>query len=349
MDVDLPASPDSAAWWLPPSPLLRRCGQQVRSDVRRLGLWRPGDRVGWACSGGLDSLCGLRLLAWLRRSLGHEITVLHIDHGVQPDRAVGLDLIRTACANLALPLHIAAVVVPTGGGWEGRARTARYAALAALAEQTGCAVVATAHHADDQAETLLMRLARGAGPSALAGIAPQRGDGVVRPLLALQRSQLAALHGQLPYWTDPSNANLDFTRNRTRHCALPALNAVQANAVGGLARSAQAFSLHEQGVDAWISVALAGAVQLTDADLTVPRDRIPPVAGAQALFLRWVAAQLSVPAPTVAAVHAFVELASRPQAGRIAIVGLDVTQTRLLWQFARRVANANGQSRSLQR
>lgn len=321
-------------WHLPRTRLLARVSETVRRFVRDHQLWRRGDTVGWACSGGADSLAGLRLMAHLRRSLGHHIAVLHVDHRLAADRATAESWVRQAADALELPLLVARVDVGAGAGLEGRARQLRYAALADLAQQAGCRVVATAHHADDQAETLLMRLCRGAGPESLAGIAAARQDGVVRPLLAVTRAELLQLHGDMPCWQDPSNRDLHHARNRVRALGLPALLQVEAGAVAGLSRTAEALALAATGTAAWIDLALQGRAQVLGQTVAVPRDAVPADDGARALLLRWVCAQLGAPAPSVAAVGQFIRMARRPAAGSCQIAGANAVQSRTMWHFS---------------
>ncbi len=320
-------------WRLPPSRTLRRAAERVTADVREHDLWRAGATVGMAVSGGLDSLCGLRLLCALRRRLGHRLVALHVDHGVAATRAEALAVIQAACTDLAVPLTVAAVSVPLGADWEGRARAARYAALAQLAAGSDCTVIATAHHADDQAETLLLRLCRGAGPDALAGIWAARDDGVVRPLLSLTRAQLRELHGDLPWWTDPSNAELQPARNRIRHLALPALTAAEPDAVAGLCRSADALALTRGGAEAWLEAALEGAITRDGDALTVARDRVPADLGALALLLRWAAALVGAPPPTLAATQQFFALTRAPPGSQGLVRGMRVRVSAAQYRF----------------
>ncbi len=311
-------------WRLPQSRALRRASDRVAADVRAHKLWQPGDTVGMAVSGGLDSLCGLRLMCALRRRLGHRVVALHIDHGVAATRAQATALVEAASADLGVTLTVAAVSVPAGGDWEGRARTARYAALADLAQRSGCAVIATAHHGDDQAETLLLRLCRGAGPDALSGVLSARGDGIVRPLLGLTRAQLSELHGAMPWWDDPGNADLHMARNRVRHLALAALVAAEPDAVAGLNRSAQALALARGGAETWLAAALQGAIARDGAAVVVQRDRVPADAGALALLLRWAASAVGAPSPSLAATQQFLAVLQAPAGGRVQLRGMHV-------------------------
>jgi len=153
------------------------------------------------------------------------------------------------------PVRIATVRVASGpgrGGPEAAARTARYAALEQVAEQTGAAAVLLAHSRDDQAETVLLGLARGSGARALAGMPAQRGR-LRRPLLGLSRAALreACQALQLEPWDDPHNFDPSYARARVRHQALPALEAALGPGIAeALARSAAQLSADCAALDA---------------------------------------------------------------------------------------------------
>lgn len=185
-------------------------------------LWPEEERegpLGLAVSGGPDSLALLLLGA---AALPGEIAVASVDHGLRAEAPGEVALVGAVCARLDIPFT--AIKVSVGAGnLQARAREARYAALAEWAAAQSLGAVATAHHADDQAETLLMRLARGSG---LAGLAGVRASGVLpgsevallRPLLAMRKRELeacVAATGISPA-LDPSNANPAFDRVRVR-------------------------------------------------------------------------------------------------------------------------------------
>ncbi len=185
-------------------------------------LWPPDDRegpLGLAVSGGGDSLALLLLAA---RVLPGEIAVLSVDHGLRPEAASEVALVKSVCEALAVPFTSAQVTVGAGN-LQAKARDARYAALCHWTDEHGIGAVATAHHADDQAETLLMRLARGSGLAGLAGVRrwshlPDSETPLIRPLLWARKAELEALvkaAGVTPA-IDPSNANPAFDRVRVR-------------------------------------------------------------------------------------------------------------------------------------
>lgn len=172
-----------------------------------------------AVSGGADSLA---LLALAHAAFGARVHALTVDHGLREGAAGEADEVARLCATLPCPhqvLRLAAL--PAGAGLQAAARTARYQALATACRAAGIAVLMTAHHADDQAETLVMRLNRGSGLAGLAGVRPVVrlfGLIVIRPLLDVRRRDLARLV-EARGWTpaiDPSNIDPRFDRTRAR-------------------------------------------------------------------------------------------------------------------------------------
>ncbi len=181
-----------------------------------------------AVSGGPDSMALLHLAArWARLREGHQprpaLHVATVDHGLRPDAGAEAELVAAAATALGLSHAILAWTGPKPGTRiQERARAARYALLAAHARSVGAAAVLTAHHADDQAETVLMRLGRGSGVAGLAGMRRDTplADGLrlVRPLLAIPKEALAELcrrAGQ-PFVVDPANSDPRYARARLR-------------------------------------------------------------------------------------------------------------------------------------
>jgi tRNA(Ile)-lysidine synthetase-like protein len=188
-----------------------------------------------AVSGGADS-CALWDL--VMRDGRWPVVLFHLDHGLRPDAPADAAWVAArarAYAHAGLPhravVITAARVADEPGNREANARRARYERLAGVAAAYGCAVVATAHHAGDQAETVLLHILRGAGPAGSAGMAPSRplapGIHVVRPLLTATPAALRTyLRGRgLDWREDPSNRDLRLRRNAIRHCILPAWEA----------------------------------------------------------------------------------------------------------------------------
>jgi len=200
----------------------------VRSAVRvPLAGLMPGDLVLAACSGGQDSLALAAALAFVAPRAGLRAGAVTVDHGLQEGSAERAASVAATLRGLGLdPVHVVTVTVDGPGGPEAAARAARYAALEKTAADTGAAAVLLGHTLDDQAETVLLGLARGSGPRSLAGMPPRRGL-FVRPLLGVRRSVTAAACAALGLrpWADPHNADRRFARVRVRLDALPALEA----------------------------------------------------------------------------------------------------------------------------
>jgi tRNA(Ile)-lysidine synthase len=185
-------------------------------------LWPEAERagpLGLAVSGGPDSLA---LLLLAHRALPGRIAVASIDHGLRAEAAGEVALVERIAGERSIPFTPLAVTLAPGN-MQAQARAARYAALARWAQDGGLGAIATAHHADDQAETLLMRLNRGSGLAGLAGVRAQgsledTGIALLRPLLGWRKAELARIvsaAGITPA-LDPSNTNPDFDRARLR-------------------------------------------------------------------------------------------------------------------------------------
>ncbi|KQX18231.1 hypothetical protein ASD39_17625 [Sphingomonas sp. Root50] len=189
--------------------------ERFLADLARL---LPGAtaRLGLAVSGGPDSMALLHLAAAVCPG---RVEVATVDHGLRADAAAEARLVARACAAFAIPHATLPVAVEKRGSVQAAARRVRYEALAAWARGRGLAAVATAHHADDQAETVLMRLARGAGLTGLAGIRERRDLGgvlLVRPVLGWRRAELAEIVAGIETVDDPSNADPRHDRTHAR-------------------------------------------------------------------------------------------------------------------------------------
>ncbi|MEB0045719.1 MULTISPECIES: tRNA lysidine(34) synthetase TilS [unclassified Pseudomonas] len=210
--------------------------------LANLAPWRNAATWRIAFSGGLDSSVLLHLLAQLAKSqLLPALSALHVHHGLQTVADAWPEHCRSVCDALGVPLHVVRVQVKTGASLERAARDARYGAFTEATQANE--VLLTAQHRDDQAETLLFRLLRGAGVRGLSGMPRERTLGrghLLRPLLDVTRAELeryAAEH-QLSWIEDPSNQDQQFSRNYLRRQVLPVLAERWPQAVTSLARSA---------------------------------------------------------------------------------------------------------------
>jgi tRNA(Ile)-lysidine synthase len=208
-------------------------------------LFAKGDRVLVAVSGGPDSMALLHVLARLRKDVGHDVLAHGVDHGLRPEAGAELDLAEAHAKSLGVPFGRTSLSLEPGGNLQARARTARFAALRQAAQAGGAAVIATGHHADDRAETVLIRLLQGAGPRGLA-VLPLRAGDLVRPLLHARRADIQAhlARHDVPFATDPSNSNPRFLRPRVRHEVLPVLQQLSPAIVTHLCALADQLASH---------------------------------------------------------------------------------------------------------
>ncbi|WP_343517881.1 tRNA lysidine(34) synthetase TilS [Sphingomonas sp.] len=217
-----PAAPPASASELKPpgAEWVERFRQDFTALYERAGaVPADGAPVALAVSGGADSMAMLLLAA---AAFPGRVAAATVDHGLRAEAVDEAAMVAAVCTGLGVPHATLAPAAPiAGSSIQMRAREARYAALATWAEGIGAAALLTAHHADDQAETLLMRLNRASGVAGLSGIRPRRFAGdclVLRPLLGWRR---AALHevvaaAGVPYIDDPTNADPRHDRTRVR-------------------------------------------------------------------------------------------------------------------------------------
>ncbi|HLK43311.1 MAG TPA: tRNA lysidine(34) synthetase TilS, partial [Thermoleophilia bacterium] len=245
--------------------------------MRQRALVRASDRVALAVSGGADSVA----MAWILRELEVRAAwrlagLIHVHHGLRGAAADADEAFtRALAARLDLPIHVSKVDVAAQAAAAGRsieavAREARYACFEAGAEALSASRVATAHTLDDQAETVLLRLLRGAGARGLSAIRPRRGL-YVRPLLDCRRADLRdylAARGEA-FREDESNADLTIPRNRLRHTLLATIGAEWPGGIEALARVAESAASDERflmrlalALAPGIGLDAAGGVQL---------------------------------------------------------------------------------------
>jgi tRNA(Ile)-lysidine synthase len=246
----------------------------VRASVADLA---PGALVLAACSGGQDSLALAAALAFVGPREGLRAGGVTVDHGLQErsaDRAVA---VVAALTELGLdPVASAAVTVGEAGGPEAAARAARYEAIQRVVDETGAAAVLLGHTLDDQAETVLLGLARGSGTRSLAGMPARRGV-YRRPLLGIRRAQTAAACAaqRLDPWRDPHNDDRRFARVRVRLDVLPVLeDALGPGVAQALARTATHLRADAEVLDSITARQFAGSPPLTAADLAEMPDAI---------------------------------------------------------------------------
>ena len=195
--------------------------EAFRTHISTLNL--PSGTALVAVSGGPDSVALLDLLVQSQDVHRLELVVAHVDHGINPDSAAVAEEVKALASSFELPVHIGCLALGPKAG-ETRARAERYAWLETLGAELSAEIIFTAHHADDQVETVLMRMLAGSGPAGLAGIAPIRGH-LVRPLLPFRRAELVK-HLEnvgLRAWLDPANLDRRHLRSWIRADLLPSL------------------------------------------------------------------------------------------------------------------------------
>ncbi|MFN3518376.1 MAG: tRNA lysidine(34) synthetase TilS [Sphingomonas sp.] len=274
---------------------------RLRQDLIALTREVPSrDRpIGVAVSGGPDSMALLVLAAL---AFPDAVVAATVDHGLRPEAAEEARMVGREAATLRVPHDILAVSAPIeGASVQARAREGRYEALAAWAERRHAMAIATAHHADDQAETFLMRASRGSGVTGLAAIRPATtisGAAVVRPLLSWRRAALRATvrRAGLPFIDDPANHDLRHDRTRFRQL----LDRNEWLDPPALARTAAAVGEAERELAEIAALFWRGRAEIRDEGVTLnpqglPRDTLRRLARRAIIVVR-AAAGITTPA-----------------------------------------------------
>lgn len=238
-----------------------------------------------ACSGGPDSVALLVLAA----DAGLAPVAVHVDHGLRAGSAADVEVVRDAADALGVPWRSVRVAVGAGPNLEARAREARYAALLVAREDLGATAILVAHTADDQAETVLLNVLRGAASAGLSGMPPRRGV-IVRPLLHLRRADVRGVVAARGLATveDPTNSDVRWRRAWIRHEVLPMLGeGSQRDLVPVLARQAELLRAESDLLDQ------LGDELLAEAGHDTPSTRVlcaAPLAIARRALRRWLGA-----------------------------------------------------------
>ena len=287
----------------------------VATGAARLQI-PDGAAIVLAISGGPDSTALLHGAAALAPDRGWHLTVAHLDHALRETSAAEGAVVASAAAGLGLPaevrrVDVAALAAEEHRSLEDAGRQARYRFLEEVAAGLGPeALIATAHTADDAAETVLLRLARGSGLRGLRGIPARRGR-IVRPLLHARRAVLrAALDAAgISYSTDPSNADLAHARNRVRADLLPALERLNPAALEALTRFGRLAADDDDLLDALAAAELTQRRNVEDASIDWHR---PP---SRALGRRVLRLAIGDPAPSAERIEALLDAAEGPRGG----------------------------------
>ena len=245
----------------------------LRPFMERWGMLPPsGGTMLVAVSGGRDSVCLLHYLATMPRDFS--VAAAHLDHGQRPTAGRDVAFVRQLCRELDVPLTVERADVPAlarqrGVGLEEAGRMARYDFFRRTADSLGAQRIATAHHAADQAETVLLNLVRGTGMQGLAGIPPVRGR-IVRPLLETSRDDIETYlktHG-LSHVEDETNRDTSLGRNRLRREVMPGLLSLHPGAAASICRTAELLRREDAFLDS------LAAAYLPQEGLSASRERL---------------------------------------------------------------------------
>jgi tRNA(Ile)-lysidine synthase len=220
---------------------------RVLKTIDKYSMLAPGDKVLIGLSGGPDSVCLSLILDELKDNFNISLHAVYINHGLRPEEAAQEEeFCRAFCAERGMEFHLRRIDLG-GSGCRGNlqemARDMRYRIFGEVSSETGATRVALGHNADDQAETVLMRLVRGSGRRGLSGIPPVRGN-IIRPLIETARrdiEQYLRSRGPQPYMTDSSNLYGSYHRNRLRRDIMPLLRELNPSVVEDICRCADIF------------------------------------------------------------------------------------------------------------
>lgn len=294
-------------------------------------MFAGGARVAVGVSGGADSVCLLHALVELG---GLGLSVLHVDHGLRgTESRADAEFVRELAARLGLPFCLREVKLGSGNV-EQEGRKARLAFFHEQLAAGNCDRVALGHTRSDQAETVLFRFLRGSGTAGLAGIRPATAEGIVRPLIELERAEIEEYlrERQIPWREDATNAGVEFARNRIRHRLLPQLTAEWNPAlVETLAHTAEFARAEEAYWAAEIDRLAALHLTLIDQNVLVLTNTLKalPMAVRRRLVRRAIeVAKGDLRGVDFDHVERVVELASTPTgSGRMQAPGLDVRRS----------------------
>lgn len=267
--------------------------KQVAQAIRARGLLQPGQKVLVAVSGGPDSVALLSILHAIAPVWDVALTVAHCNYGLRGAESDGdARFVRTLCRRLAIPCLITPLSVAgresgSSSSLQARAREARYRLFRELADGLGAERVALGHNADDQAETVLLRMLRGAGLRGLAGMPHIRDRLFIRPLLGVERQNILSYLEStgLTYRTDSSNAKSIYLRNRVRHELVPVLRSLAPAAIRTLARQADILRDDDRVLDALARHRLKRIIRSRDST-TLVLDRVALLEESSALQRR---------------------------------------------------------------
>lgn len=240
---------------------------KVKNTISKYSMLAPGDGVLVGLSGGPDSVCLLVILSRLREQLKINLFAEYINHGLRPDETPDEAAFCTRlCDSLMIPFSVKSVDVKSFSkirrlSKQEAARELRYNALSDTAQVVGAHNIALGHTADDQAETVIMRLVRGAGTLGLSGIPPVRKN-IIRPLIGIERKEIELFLDteQIGFIIDSSNREDKYMRNKVRHTVMPALKELGVDAVMTISRTADIFREEENYLELQVTKALMRSI-----------------------------------------------------------------------------------------
>lgn len=305
--------------------------ESVLNTLRRREAFALGELAVVAVSGGSDSVALLHLLMRLREALGIDLHVASLNHGLRGEAGQrDLDFVADLAARWRLPFTIdqtdvARLSADWGIGLEHAARRARYAFLARVAREQGSACVAVGHHALDQAETIVMNIARGSGVGGLRGMSvvspmPEQGDiRLLRPLLGVSKDELQSYCRQqdLPFRIDETNADIGYSRNFVRHEVLSRLTRLNPDLLRAIERLAESAMVDEEFIAACFETAVMPLLRISPGRWQISNDNFASLHSAlQRRFIRK-AHQMVALEPAALSHAQVVDLVAWSQAARV--------------------------------
>lgn len=237
--------------------------KKVKQTIEKYNMLSTADHVLVGLSGGPDSVCLLQVLNMLKTEYRLKISAAYIDHGLRPDDVPKeIEFCKQLCDSLNIPFYTQSIDVREFSKTEKisiqeAARILRYGALDHISINIKAHKIAVAHNADDQAETVIMRLLRGAGPAGLSGIPPVRKK-IIRPLIEVERAEIEKFLSEknISYIIDPSNESLKYLRNRIRKTLMPAIKSISPQAIKIISKTAEILREENDYINVSVTKAL---------------------------------------------------------------------------------------------
>lgn len=237
--------------------------KKLKQTIEKYNMLSFGDHVLVGLSGGPDSVCLLCILNIIKPSYKLKISATYIDHGLRPDDIPKeIEFCKKLCESLNIPFYVQSINVKDFAKKEKisiqeAARILRYAALDQISININAPKIAVAHNADDQAETVIMRLLRGAGPAGLSGIPPVRKK-IIRPLIEIERTEIERFLAEknISYIIDPSNESTKYLRNKIRKTLMPVIKTISPEAIKIISRTADILREENDYINVAVTKAL---------------------------------------------------------------------------------------------